>query len=209
MSADLRNGANRSRRWQRGTQVLEDELIVVGLGRVEQRDRVTSLQRLAAVLAYQLAVHIRAVAAQVVQVDVPVFVRAAADLAVLAAAHAGRPGSKQGSGRTPREESGSQRRRALSNTCHIVGAARLIRASALIGAVLLKAPFPSAKALCLSSMTPMSLCGGSGIRRDHGGAGASAPGPCLPSTLLLPPSPCFAASILLSSAIWSFCAGAA
>jgi hypothetical protein len=47
------------------------------------------------------------------------------------------------------------------------------------------------------------------VRRDHGGAGASAPGPCFPSALLLPPSPCFTASILLSSAIWSFCAGAA
>ena len=47
------------------------------------------------------------------------------------------------------------------------------------------------------------------VRRDHGGGGASAPGPCFPSALLLPPSPCFTASILLSSAIWSFCAGAA
>eukprot|EP00964_Phaeocystis_antarctica_P090399 scaffold57831_cov72-Phaeocystis_antarctica.AAC.6 len=69
---------------RRGTQVLEEELIVVGPGGVEHRDRVAILQQLTAVLAYQSAVDIRPVAAQVVQIDVPVFVRAA-DLAVLAA----------------------------------------------------------------------------------------------------------------------------
>ena len=47
---------------------------MVGLGRVEQRDRVAIPQQLTAVLAYQSAVDIRAVAAQVVQIDVPVFV---------------------------------------------------------------------------------------------------------------------------------------
>ena len=58
---------------------------MVGPGGVEQRDRVAILQQLTAVLAYQSAVDIRPVAAQIVQIDVPVFVRAA-DLAVLAAA---------------------------------------------------------------------------------------------------------------------------
>jgi len=82
---------------------------VVRLSRVEQRDRVAILQQLTAVLAYQSAVDIRAVAAQVVQIDVPVFVRAA-DLAVLAAAckAAGEWGARRGRGATRREGSGSQ-----------------------------------------------------------------------------------------------------
>ena len=82
---------------------------MVGPGGVEQRDRVAILQQLTAVLAYQSAVDIRPVAAQVVQIDVPVFVRAA-DLAVLAAAcTAGEWESSGGGGAaTRREESGSE-----------------------------------------------------------------------------------------------------
>eukprot|EP00964_Phaeocystis_antarctica_P090398 scaffold57831_cov72-Phaeocystis_antarctica.AAC.5 len=56
---------------------------------------------------------------------------------------------------------------------------------------------------------PISLCGGSAIRRDHGGAGASTTGPCVWSGPLLAPSSCFTASILLSSAICGSRAGAA
>eukprot|EP00964_Phaeocystis_antarctica_P064619 scaffold38888_cov66-Phaeocystis_antarctica.AAC.5 len=61
------------------------ELIVVGVGGVEQRDRVAIPQQPTVAVANQNAVDIRAVGAEVVQIDALVFVRAA-DLAVLVTA---------------------------------------------------------------------------------------------------------------------------
>jgi len=84
----LRLGSRR-----RGPQVLEEELVVAGLGRVEQRDRIAAPQLLATILADQSAVDVRAVGAQVVKIDVVVLVRAT-DLAVLAAASAQRGGPR-------------------------------------------------------------------------------------------------------------------
>ena len=75
----------RRRRRGLGTQVLEEELIVIGVGGVEQRDRVAIPQQLTVAVANQNAVDIRTVGAEVVQIDALVFVRAA-DLAVLVTA---------------------------------------------------------------------------------------------------------------------------
>ena len=58
---------------------------MIGVGGVEQRDRVAIPQQLTVAVANQNAVDIRTVGAEVVQIDPLVFVRAA-DLAVLVAA---------------------------------------------------------------------------------------------------------------------------
>ena len=58
---------------------------MVGVGGVEQRDRVAIPQQPTVAVANQNAVDIRAVGAEVVQIDALVFVRAA-DLAVLVTA---------------------------------------------------------------------------------------------------------------------------